>query len=190
MRGPGAVRSACDIHVTDPPSGSCKRSFRPGNPEHRHRVLDFLPVTEPPSGQIRYAGPLFRGLCDAIVQSIVKACNQSRPTSRRMAPRNLRSRGHEADDHHSSSHMPGKRHLPILSGGWGRPVVLLHGFPETSFAWRFRIPALSRYYRVIAPPFRQGSPRTGRSPRRHGQRSDPCDDRNTSPNSAMVRALA
>jgi len=33
-------------------------------------------------------------------------------------------------------------------------VVLLHGFPETSFAWRFQIPALSAHYRVIAPDLR------------------------------------
>jgi pimeloyl-ACP methyl ester carboxylesterase len=31
---------------------------------------------------------------------------------------------------------------------------LLHGFPETSFAWRFQIPALARHYRVIAPDLR------------------------------------
>jgi pimeloyl-ACP methyl ester carboxylesterase len=33
-------------------------------------------------------------------------------------------------------------------------VVLLHGFPETSFAWRFQIPALAPQYRVIAPDLR------------------------------------
>jgi pimeloyl-ACP methyl ester carboxylesterase len=31
---------------------------------------------------------------------------------------------------------------------------LLHGFPETSFAWRFQIPVLARHYRVIAPDLR------------------------------------
>jgi hypothetical protein len=30
-----------------------------------------------------------------------------------------------------------------LEAGAGPPVILLHGFPETSFAWRFQIPALA-----------------------------------------------
>ena len=41
-----------------------------------------------------------------------------------------------------------------LEAGAGPPVILLHGFPETSFAWRFQIPALARHYRVIAPDLR------------------------------------
>ncbi len=41
-----------------------------------------------------------------------------------------------------------------LEAGAGPPVVLLHGFPETSFAWRFQIPALASQYRVIAPDLR------------------------------------
>jgi haloacetate dehalogenase len=41
-----------------------------------------------------------------------------------------------------------------LEAGAGPPVVLLHGFPETSFAWRFQIPALAAHYRVIAPDLR------------------------------------
>ena len=42
----------------------------------------------------------------------------------------------------------------FLEAGTGAPVVLLHGFPETSFAWRFQIPELARRYRVIAPDLR------------------------------------
>jgi hypothetical protein len=30
-----------------------------------------------------------------------------------------------------------------LEAGAGASVILLHGFPETSFAWRFQIPALA-----------------------------------------------
>jgi haloacetate dehalogenase len=41
-----------------------------------------------------------------------------------------------------------------LEAGSGPPVVLLHGFPETSFAWRFQIPALAERFRVIAPDLR------------------------------------
>lgn len=38
--------------------------------------------------------------------------------------------------------------------GSGDPVVLLHGFPETSFAWRKVMPALAQRYDVIAPDIR------------------------------------
>ena len=41
-----------------------------------------------------------------------------------------------------------------LDAGQGAPVVLLHGFPETSFAWRFQVPVLAEHYRVIAPDLR------------------------------------
>ncbi|VWD59484.1 alpha/beta hydrolase [Burkholderia contaminans] len=41
-----------------------------------------------------------------------------------------------------------------LDAGSGPVVVLLHGFPETSFAWRHQIPVLARTYRVIAPDLR------------------------------------
>ncbi len=41
-----------------------------------------------------------------------------------------------------------------LEAGSGPPVVLLHGFPETSYAWRNQIPILAERYRVIAPDLR------------------------------------
>ncbi|MDM9627562.1 alpha/beta hydrolase [Rhizobium sp. S152] len=42
----------------------------------------------------------------------------------------------------------------VVEAGEGPPVVLLHGFPETNFAWRFQIPVLAERYRVIAPDLR------------------------------------
>lgn len=42
----------------------------------------------------------------------------------------------------------------FLEAGSGAPVVLLHGFPETSFAWRHQIPVLAERFRVIAPDLR------------------------------------
>ncbi|WP_225774715.1 alpha/beta fold hydrolase [Pseudomonas sp. Marseille-Q5115] len=42
----------------------------------------------------------------------------------------------------------------VIEEGDGPPVVLLHGFPETNYAWRYQIPALSKHYRVIAPDLR------------------------------------
>ena len=44
--------------------------------------------------------------------------------------------------------------LYYITAGSGEPVVLLHGFPETSYAWRKIIPALSTRFTVIAPDLR------------------------------------
>jgi pimeloyl-ACP methyl ester carboxylesterase len=41
-----------------------------------------------------------------------------------------------------------------LEAGGGPTVVLLHGFPETSYAWRHQIPVLAEHYRVIVPDLR------------------------------------
>jgi haloacetate dehalogenase len=41
-----------------------------------------------------------------------------------------------------------------MEAGDGPAVVLLHGFPETHYAWRYQIPVLARKYRVIAPDLR------------------------------------
>jgi len=38
--------------------------------------------------------------------------------------------------------------------GEGAPVVLLHGFPETSYAWRYQIEALKTRDRLIVPDLR------------------------------------
>lgn len=42
----------------------------------------------------------------------------------------------------------------FLEAGTGAPVVSLHGFPKTSFAWRFSIPKLAHHYWVTAPDLR------------------------------------
>jgi len=41
-----------------------------------------------------------------------------------------------------------------VSAGDGPPVYLLHGFPETWYAWRKQIPVLAELYTVIAPDLR------------------------------------
>src|SRR6202161_3004533 len=41
-----------------------------------------------------------------------------------------------------------------ISAGGGPPVYLLHGFPETWFAWRKQIPVLAERYTIIAPDLR------------------------------------
>jgi pimeloyl-ACP methyl ester carboxylesterase len=58
--------------------------------------------------------------------------------------------------------VPGTHHTADVNGirmhyvlaGQGPPVVLLHGFPETWFAWRKQIPALAEHYSLIVPDLR------------------------------------
>jgi haloacetate dehalogenase len=54
---------------------------------------------------------------------------------------------------HHTLHANGIRQH-YLEAGEGPSVVLLHGFPETSYAWRNQIPELAKHYRVIAPDLR------------------------------------
>jgi pimeloyl-ACP methyl ester carboxylesterase len=40
--------------------------------------------------------------------------------------------------------------LHVVTGGHGRPLLLLHGWPQTWYAWRLVMPALARDFQVIA----------------------------------------
>ncbi len=44
--------------------------------------------------------------------------------------------------------------IHYVIGGQGDPLVLLHGWPETWYAWRHVMPALAKNYTVIAPDLR------------------------------------
>jgi pimeloyl-ACP methyl ester carboxylesterase len=45
--------------------------------------------------------------------------------------------------------------LAVLDEGAGQPVLLLHGFPDSSHGWRHQVPALvAAGLRVIAPDLR------------------------------------
>ena len=58
--------------------------------------------------------------------------------------------------------MPGRHHRAEVNGirmhytaaGSGEPLILLHGFPMTSFYWRKIIPSLAERFTVIAPDLR------------------------------------
>jgi pimeloyl-ACP methyl ester carboxylesterase len=54
--------------------------------------------------------------------------------------------------HHTASVNGIQLHYVI--GGQGDPVVLLHGWPETWYAWRHVMPDLAKNYTVIAPDLR------------------------------------
>src|SRR4051812_6519884 len=45
--------------------------------------------------------------------------------------------------------------LHVVEKGEGKPVLLLHGFPELAYSWRHQIDALADAgYRVVAPDMR------------------------------------
>jgi pimeloyl-ACP methyl ester carboxylesterase len=59
-------------------------------------------------------------------------------------------------DNVTSHHMASVNDIQIhyVIGGHGDPVVLLHGWPETWYAWHKVMPALAKNYTVIAPDLR------------------------------------
>jgi len=54
---------------------------------------------------------------------------------------------------HHTAQVNGIRMHYALAGD-GPPVILLHGFPETWFAWRKQIPELAQRYSLIVPDLR------------------------------------
>lgn len=59
---------------------------------------------------------------------------------------------HTVWQHHTA--LIGELRMHWVEAGSGPLVLLLHGFPETWFAWRHQIPVLSQHYRVVAPDLR------------------------------------
>ncbi len=48
----------------------------------------------------------------------------------------------------------GEVRLHVAEAGAGPPLVLLHGWPQHWWCWRFLIPRLAAHYRVLAPDLR------------------------------------
>ena len=44
----------------------------------------------------------------------------------------------------------GRLRLHAVVGGEGPPLLLVHGWPQTWYAWRLMMPALARHFRVVA----------------------------------------
>jgi pimeloyl-ACP methyl ester carboxylesterase len=58
-----------------------------------------------------------------------------------------------ADFEHRYANLPGVR-LHYVSLGQGRPVVLIHGWPQTWYEWRRVMPLLANDFLLIAPDLR------------------------------------
>jgi len=54
---------------------------------------------------------------------------------------------------HEFANIDGLR-MHYVTQGKGKLVLLLHGFPDFWYVWRFQIPELARHFRVVAPDLR------------------------------------
>ncbi|EXU66276.1 hypothetical protein Z951_21105 [Streptomyces sp. PRh5] len=70
---------------------------------------------------------------------------------------------------HRETTIEGVRLHRVRAAGPGTPVVLLHGWPQTWYAWRKVIPELARHHEVFAVDL-PGLGDSGSSPRGHGVR--------------------
>jgi len=67
---------------------------------------------------------------------------------------NSRERASLSGFEHRDAELSDGVRIHYLIGGAGPPVVLLHGYPETWYAWRKVMPLLAAQYTVVAPDLR------------------------------------
>jgi pimeloyl-ACP methyl ester carboxylesterase len=88
----------------------------------------------------------------ATAQEQVPQTNQTSADQRQLMEGNSFEIDNVTFYHHTTSVNDIQLHYVI--GGQGEPVVLLHGWPETWYAWHKVMPALAKNYTVIAPDLR------------------------------------
>ena len=81
--------------------------------------------------------------------------NQTSSILKQQQP-NLLGTSFDIDNVTFSHHMASVNGIQLhyVIGGQGDPVVLLHGWPETWYAWHHVMPALAKNYTVVAPDLR------------------------------------
>src|SRR5215216_5430294 len=81
--------------------------------------------------------------------------NQTSSILKQQQP-NLLGTSFDIDNVTFSHHMASVNGIQLhyVIGGQGGPVVLLHGWPETWYAWHHAMPALAKNYTVVAPDLR------------------------------------
>ena len=57
------------------------------------------------------------------------------------------------EHHYHYNHLPNGWVHYVIAGS-GKPLVLLHGWPQTWYDWRLLIPQLAQHFRVISPDLR------------------------------------
>jgi pimeloyl-ACP methyl ester carboxylesterase len=88
----------------------------------------------------------------ATAQEQVPQTNQTSADQQQLMDGNSFEIDNVTFSHHTTSVNGIQLHYVI--GGQGDPVVLLHGWPETWYAWHKVMPALAKNYTVIAPDLR------------------------------------
>jgi pimeloyl-ACP methyl ester carboxylesterase len=88
----------------------------------------------------------------AMAQKQVPQTNQTSADQRQLMDGNSFEIDNVTFSHHTTSVNGIQLHYVI--GGQGDPLVLLHGWPETWYAWHKVMPALAKNYTVIAPDLR------------------------------------
>ena len=58
--------------------------------------------------------------------------------------------------------------IHYVRAGAGRPVILLHGWPEFARSWLHNMPVLAEHFDVIAPEFRGFGETVSKRPRQDG----------------------
>ncbi|MGY3390725.1 haloacetate dehalogenase [Bradyrhizobium sp. USDA 3311] len=168
---PEAVRSGYHVHLADPRSPLRCWSLRTCNPEHRRASWTFSRSWNRRQGKIRCPNRPFpqlqrrnRAKRRDNLQSVPSDLTKDR--ARKPLTPGMTS---VTTIRRATCRANGIRQF-YLEAGAGPPIVLLHGFPETSFAWRFQIPALAPHYRVIAPDLR-GYGETDKPPNGYDKRT-------------------
>ncbi len=117
--------------------------------------MSCSPRDPPAIDQVEWPGHVQQKRCSANDRARVQCLEQKRKSNGRSEGGNTVSQNPQMSSTTSfgRAEVNGIRiHYRMV--GSGEPLVLLHGFPETSSAWRKVMPTLAEHYTVIAPDLR------------------------------------